>query len=205
MTSSIARILALDVRARRFGFAMFEGPDELLDWGVKSFRHGVNAVKVPASQKITGLLSEFRPHVVVVDKSPLRENFWLMGTILRVARKQNIPTQTVSRAAVQKRFAGQAQDKHGIAIVLSGRFPELAEYYYRNVVGRALAAMRALLRRAHERGELADDTLVRFPQLIVAPGMVAIIWSGLFDRFEPLDVAAMMRAHIAVLFEGCAP
>src|SRR5882757_4307821 len=45
------------------------------------------------------------------------------------------------------------------------RFPELAEYYYRNVVGRALTAMRALLRRAHERGELADDTLVRFPQL----------------------------------------
>ncbi|HEY2137617.1 MAG TPA: TetR family transcriptional regulator, partial [Xanthobacteraceae bacterium] len=77
--------------------------------------------------------------------------------------------------------------------------------YYHNVVGRALAAMRALLRRAHERGELANDTLVRFPQLIVAPGMVAIIWSGLFDRFEPLDVAAMMRAHIGVLFEGSAP
>ena len=85
------------------------------------------------------------------------------------------------------------------------RFPELAEFYYRNVVGRALTAMRALLRRAQARGELVDDTLVRFPQLIVAPGMVAIIWSGLFDRFEPLDVAAMMRAHIGVLFEGCAP
>jgi AcrR family transcriptional regulator len=85
------------------------------------------------------------------------------------------------------------------------RFPELAEFYYRNVVERAIAAMRALLRRAHARGELADDTLVRFPQLIVAPGMVAIIWSGLFDRFEPLDVAAMMRAHIGVLLEGCAP
>jgi hypothetical protein len=127
MTSTPARILALDVRARRFGFAMFEGPDELLDWGVKSFRQGVNAVKVPASQKIAGLLSEFRPHVVVVEESPLRENFWLMGTILSVARKQNIPTRTVSRAAVQKRFAGQAQDKHGIAVILSGRFSELAE------------------------------------------------------------------------------
>jgi len=85
------------------------------------------------------------------------------------------------------------------------RFPELAEFYYRNVVERAIAAMRALLRRAQARGELVDDTLVRFPQLIVAPGMVAIIWSGLFDRFEPLDVAAMMRAHIGVLFKGCAP
>ena len=32
-----------------------------------------------------------------------------------------------------------------------------------------------------------------------APGIVAIIWSGLFDRFEPLDVRAMMRAHFDVL------
>jgi AcrR family transcriptional regulator len=85
------------------------------------------------------------------------------------------------------------------------RFPELAEFHYRNVVERALAAMRALLARARERGELKDDTLVRFPQLIVAPGMVAIVWSGLFDRFAPLDVDAMMRAHVATLFEGAAP
>jgi len=26
--------------------------------------------------------------------------------------------------------------------------------------------------------------------------MMAIIWSGLFDRFAPLDVAAMMGAHL---------
>jgi AcrR family transcriptional regulator len=85
------------------------------------------------------------------------------------------------------------------------RFPQLAEFYYRNVVERAITAMRALLTRAQERGELKDDTLIRFPQLIIAPGMVAIIWSGLFDRFAPLDVAAMMRAHVGALFDGCAP
>jgi AcrR family transcriptional regulator len=85
------------------------------------------------------------------------------------------------------------------------RFPELAEFYFHNVVERALTAMRALLRNARERGELVDDTLIRFPQLIVAPAMVAIIWSGLFDRFAPLDVDAMMRAHLATLFDGCAP
>jgi len=85
------------------------------------------------------------------------------------------------------------------------RFRELAEFHYRNVVERAIAAMRVLLARARERGELKDDTLIRFPQLIVAPGLVAIVWSGLFDRFAPLDVEAMMRAHIDLLFEGCAP
>jgi len=36
--------------------------------------------------------------------------------------------------------------------------------------------------------------------LLVAPGLVAIVWHGLFDRFEPLDVAALMRAHLDLLF-----
>jgi len=106
---------------------MFEGPDELLDWGVKNFRNGVNAVKVPASKKIPSLLSELRPHVVVIEKSLPRENSPLVGTITRLARKQNVPVRPVSRAAVRKRFAHQKQNKHAIAMILSRRFPELAE------------------------------------------------------------------------------
>ena len=80
------------------------------------------------------------------------------------------------------------------------RFPKLAEFYYHHVVERALAAMRALLTRARARGEIASDALVQFPQLVVAPALVAIIWSGLFDRFAPLDVTALMRAHLDLLF-----
>jgi AcrR family transcriptional regulator len=80
------------------------------------------------------------------------------------------------------------------------RFPKLAEFHYRNVVERAMTAMRALIERAIARGELKHDALSRFPQLVIAPGIVAIIWSGLFDRFAPLDVSAMMRAHLDVLF-----
>ena len=57
-----------------------------------------------------------------------------------------------------------------------------------------------MLRRAFERGELHNDALVRFPQLLVAPGMIAIVWNGLFDRFEPLDVRAMLRAHFDIIF-----
>jgi AcrR family transcriptional regulator len=76
------------------------------------------------------------------------------------------------------------------------RFPALAEFYYREVLSRILKAVRGLLQRAYERGELADDTLLRFPQLLGAPGIIAIVWSGLFDRFEPLDVSGMMHAHV---------
>src|SRR5580704_1970739 len=80
------------------------------------------------------------------------------------------------------------------------RFPQLAEFHYNNVVKRAIAAMRAQLEGAHRRGELRNDALVRFPQLVIAPALMAIVWSGLFDRFAPLDVAAMMRAQVDLIF-----
>jgi AcrR family transcriptional regulator len=80
------------------------------------------------------------------------------------------------------------------------RFPALAEFYYREVVERAVNAMRALLTRAYERGDLKNDALVRFPHLIVSPLMLSIVWSGLFDRFSPLDVTALMRAHLDLIF-----
>jgi AcrR family transcriptional regulator len=79
------------------------------------------------------------------------------------------------------------------------RFPHLAEFYYCEVLARVLTAVRAVLRRAAERGE-APPGLIDFPQLIAAPGLIAVMWSGLFDRFEPLDVPAMLRTHIELLF-----
>jgi AcrR family transcriptional regulator len=106
---------------------------------------------------------------------------------------------------VREIYSTHRRDVLRLVMTEGPRFPELAEFHYRNVVERALAAMRALLAHALERGELKDDRLIRFPQLIVAPAMVAIVWNGLFDRFAPLDVAAMMRAHVDTLFDGCAP
>ena len=81
------------------------------------------------------------------------------------------------------------------------RFPKLAEFYYREVVSRVMAAMSALLQRAYDRGEIRHAALAQFPQLLVAPALVAMMWSGLFERFAPLDVRALMRAHLDILFD----
>jgi len=94
--------------------------------------------------------------------------------------------------------------KQVIRLIISegARFPALAEFYYREVLTRIISAVRKLLRRGFERGELASDALVRFPQLLGAPLVVALIWTQLFDRFEPLAVDAMMRAYVDLLFAG---
>ena len=101
----------------------------------------------------------------------------------------------------------ETRRKDVIRLIISEgrRFPKLAEFYHREVLSRILKTVRRLLRRAFERGELADDVPIRFPQLLVAPGLVAIFWSGLFDRFEPLDVRAMMRANCERLFAARRP
>jgi AcrR family transcriptional regulator len=100
---------------------------------------------------------------------------------------------------VREVFETRRKDVIRLMIAEGRRFPKLADFYYREVLSRIIAAMRKLLARAAARGE-APAALVDFPQLIAAPGLVAIIWSGLFERFEPLDVRAMMQAHVDILF-----
>lgn len=85
-------------------------------------------------------------------------------------------------------------------IVAEGpRFPKIAEFHYRHVVSRAMAAMQAILQRAVERGEIRHKALAQFPQLLFAPALMAVIWNSLFERFSSLDARALLRAHIDIL------
>ena len=86
-------------------------------------------------------------------------------------------------------------------IVAEGpRFPAIADFYYREVISRGLAAMRALIELAIARGEIKQPELARFPQIVVAPAMVAVIWKSLFERHSPLDANEMMRVHLDLIF-----
>ena len=82
------------------------------------------------------------------------------------------------------------------------RFPAIAEFYYREVVSQGLPMMRALAKRAAREGTFATDAAARYPQLIIAPLLVAVVWDGLFAGIDPLDVGAFLRAHREVLTGG---
>jgi AcrR family transcriptional regulator len=81
-----------------------------------------------------------------------------------------------------------------------GRFPALAEFYYREVVTHGIAGMRKVLDYGIARGEIRNRALPQFPQIVVAPAVVGVIWQGLFGRHAPLDVAAMLRVHLDLIF-----
>ncbi|WP_245430910.1 TetR/AcrR family transcriptional regulator [Rhodoplanes roseus] len=127
-----------------------------------------------------------------------------------IAELKTLPTHDVTaRAALERLLGAFAKEiygtsrRHVLRLVMNEgpRFPRLAEFHYRNVVEPAMAAMKLLLARAVERGELRHPALVSFPQLVIAPGLLSVIWGSLFDRFAPLDVDAMLRAHLDILFD----
>jgi len=129
----------------------------------------------------------------------------LVGT-LETAFIADLPLRAILDHAVavmiREVFGTPRQQVIRLIISEGPRFPALAEFYYREVLTRIIAAVRKLLRRGFERGELKSEALVRFPQLLGAPLVVGLIWTQLFDRFEPLAVDAMMRAYLDVLFPG---
>jgi AcrR family transcriptional regulator len=127
-----------------------------------------------------------------------------------VANLEHLLASDVPIRAVLERFADlfvreiygtRRRDVARLVITEGARFPAIAEFYYHEVAERGIAAMRAMIERAVSRGELSHAALARFPQLVVAPALVGILWAGLFDRFAHLDVAGMMRAHIDILLE----
>lgn len=79
------------------------------------------------------------------------------------------------------------------------RFPAIAEMYHREVVTRGLAMMRTIAERGARQGAFATDGPARFPQLIVAPLLMAVLWDGLFARIDPLDVGGLLRAYRELL------
>jgi AcrR family transcriptional regulator len=81
------------------------------------------------------------------------------------------------------------------------RFPAIADFYYREVLSRVFAALQQILQRALDRGELRHRGLVAFPQLLAAPLLVAMVWNSLFQKHAPLDVPAMLNAHLDILFD----
>jgi AcrR family transcriptional regulator len=87
-----------------------------------------------------------------------------------------------------------------LVIAEGARFPSLAEFYYREVVSRGIGGMQLLLNYGISRGEVTNPAIIKYPQLVVAPAMVAVIWHGLFGKIAPLDVKAMFEVHIDLIF-----
>jgi AcrR family transcriptional regulator len=116
------------------------------------------------------------------------------------------PASELLRLMVRAMAAGvQDPDRRRVLhLVLSegARFPAIAQFYHREIISRGLRLIRIIIAKGQASGEFVTDEPARFPQLVIAPALVAAIWSVVFAPIEQLDVPAMMEAHVELLLRA---
>ena len=91
-----------------------------------------------------------------------------------------------------------------LLIAEAARFPDLAQFYRREVVERMLAALAGLFRRAAARGEIGIGDPLMAAHLFIAPFLKAIMWSLVFTPTEetPFPPAPYLQAHVKLFLKG---
>ena len=126
------RIIAIDLRSQQFGYAVFDGPKKILDYGGGQLRPGGKRGSILVSRRIGQLIKVFNPSAIVV-KRPDRHvatgypGIRLMtSAIKRETFAHLTPHHFIDRAEIQEAFRiFGAANKHEIAAVLAQIFPEL--------------------------------------------------------------------------------
>jgi len=91
-----------------------------------------------------------------------------------------------------------------LLIAESGRFPELAAFYRREVVGKILEALGQLFSRAAARGEIDSVNHEMTAHLFIAPVLKALMWSFVFAPIEdePFPPGPYLQAHVDLFLRG---
>ena len=99
----LTRVLALDVHPCRFGYAVLETPDRLLDWGVRCYRvEGYSSARF-IRQRLRPLLDLWRPSVLVFQnpsRTPSKVgSLSLLNRIVREANSHGVQVRVVTKPA----------------------------------------------------------------------------------------------------------
>lgn len=82
------------------------------------------------------------------------------------------------------------------------KHPDLTRWYWENVVSEGIAALRLLIRRGVERGELRPSALDTFPQLLLSPVILSVVWTLVMQPHAELDTDAFIEAHLDLLLSA---
>jgi hypothetical protein len=127
-TTQPTRMLAVEIRAGRLGYAVFETPKYLRDFGAAWFDF-----PAAAGSRIARFLDLYRPSVLVLRTGSGRypRNMRIRKAVARIAideaRKLAIPVARVSELEFRSYFERHScRDKYDMASVLAKSFPELS-------------------------------------------------------------------------------
>ena len=146
---------------------------------------------------------ELFEQIVVAAISPVLARFEALAAV------ETMPLEQVLDALFaffqSEIIATRRRDVIWLVLTEGRRFPRIAETYHRMVVSKGLGIIRRIAENAYRRGEISSDGLVRFPHLVFAPPLMALIWNGLFADYQPLDITELLKTHRQLLMAAALP
>jgi hypothetical protein len=126
------RLLALNVRAGRVGYAVFEGPKCLLDWGTRAISSDRLRKMSNKRSGITSLIDSCDPSVVAVCRArrkgdvDSRRMQMIIRFVTKEASLQSIPVASIHAEEIRNAFCiFRATNKYEMAAAAAGVYPEL--------------------------------------------------------------------------------
>jgi MinD-like ATPase involved in chromosome partitioning or flagellar assembly len=124
------RVVALDLRSRKLGFAVLEGSRKLLDWGIKGCRTHRDLAHV-AQKRIAPVLTLFAPSVVILEAASSRKAEEPRREVISKAIQAEVLRRSIDLVFVRKDEIrdslgkGEPITKQKIASHIVLLFPEL--------------------------------------------------------------------------------
>lgn len=143
-----------------------------------------------------------------VVRSAILPNLELAERLFAQARGGSFAIlESLLDAFVQRILNSRAGIIPKLVLAEAGNFPDLARFYYEEVIRRAFALLESVLARGVARGEFRSMDVPATARLIVAPMLLSALWRTSFEPIEgrPMDVAGLVRVHLDHLRRALAP
>jgi hypothetical protein len=128
---AVKRVLAIDPFSRGVAFAVLEGPENLIDWGIRSTGKANNE---KAARLIEKLIDRYHPDVLALENWEAAgarrcQRVDLLLNYIASHEEGRVRVQLVSRRQILAIGPlPHASTKHGRASLLAERFPELQAF-----------------------------------------------------------------------------
>jgi len=187
-------------------------PKEIIDSGLKIFsRDGFSGARLEDVAKHAKISKGtiylyfknkeelFRACVRETVAKPIEES-------LQLEKEFEGATEELIRALGEKFAAIISRESYRTIMFLliseSQRFPELAKFYFEEVIAPALEVLKKLLFRGVHRGELKETVINNQPMLLMSPVIYSLVWNKLFGVKEQIDIRKVSMDHLNIILEG---
>src|SRR5260221_3597393 len=91
-----------------------------------------------------------------------------------------------------------------LIIAESGNFPELAQFYFKEVICRGLALMQGILKRGMQQGEFRAVDAEPTARAMMGPVLLMMLWQHSFRSFEsePLRAERYFDSYLTLVLDG---